>query len=347
MKGVWIEEFNKPYTYRTDIPTPKLDRPTNMIVRIKAAGFCHTELMALAGDFGGPPGFVPGHEPCGVVAEVGSEVTKFKVGDRVGCGLFRSPCNECRECKRGTTNYCSKVGLGGLTENGGMAEYYLADPNWAVHLPDEIEYGTAAPLMCAGSTIYHSILRADQPKGSIIAIVGLGGLGRLGVQFAKAVDYKCVAVDTRQPPIDLAMSLPPRSQPDLILNPLKYSVETALSKIASTFPGATGVAAALTATDALPAFEYSKSIIEKHGTLVFIGQPKEPVPFHYSSFISGDLTIRAGSLGQASVVQEMVDLVQKEGIEVHKQVYGLEDMERLMRDYHEPGMKGKLVVRVD
>jgi alcohol dehydrogenase, propanol-preferring len=228
-----------------------------------------------------------------------------------------------------------------------MAEYYLADPNWAVHLPDEMEYETAAPLMCAGSTIYHSILRADQSKGSIIAIVGLGGLGHLGVQFAKAMGYKCVAVDTRQPPIDLVMSLSPRFQPDLILNPLKDSVGIALSKIASTFPGAAGVAAALTATDALPAFEYSKSIIEKHGTLVFIGQPKEPVSFHYSSFISGDLTIRAGCLGQASVVQEMVDLVQKEGIEVHKQVYGLEDTERLMRDYHEPGMKGKLIVRVD
>jgi D-arabinose 1-dehydrogenase-like Zn-dependent alcohol dehydrogenase len=237
MKGIFISEFNKPYIYRTDIPTPQLTNPHNMIVQIKAAGFCHTELMALAGDFGGKPGFVPGHEPCGVVAVVGPNVTKIKPGDRVGCGLFRNPCNECRECKRGTTNYCAKVELGGLTVDGGMAEYYLADPNWAVRLPDEMSYETAEPLMCAGSTIYNSILRAGQPKGAVLAIVGLGGLGHLGVQFAKALGYRVVAVDTRSAPIDLVNSLPERFRPDLILNPLNDTPEIAIRKIWEIFPG--------------------------------------------------------------------------------------------------------------
>jgi D-arabinose 1-dehydrogenase-like Zn-dependent alcohol dehydrogenase len=98
------------------------------------------------------------------------------------------------------------------------------------------------------------------------------------------------------------------------------------------------------ATDAVPAFEWSKSIIEKHGTLVFIGQPKDKVPLHYLDFIAQDLTIVAGCLGQPAVVQEMVDLVQKEGIEVHKTLYRPEEIGKLMDDYHRPGMKGKLVV---
>jgi D-arabinose 1-dehydrogenase-like Zn-dependent alcohol dehydrogenase len=211
MKGVVLEEFGKPYAYRTDIPSPKLEHPSNMIVRVKASGYCHTEVIAAEGGFGGQCPMVPGHETVGIVAEVGSDVTDFKVGDRVGCGLFRNPCGECRECRRGgSTNYCAKVGLGGLTSNGGMAEYYLADPTWTVKLPDGMSFETAAPLMCAGSTIYNSILRANKPTGSILAVVGLGGLGHLGVQFGKAMGYRIVAADTREPPLKLVSSLPQR-----------------------------------------------------------------------------------------------------------------------------------------
>lgn len=344
MKGIWISEFKQPYIFRTDIPTPTIDNPINMIVKITCAGFCHTELMALNGDFGGPPGFVPGHEPCGVVVAVGERVTNFRVGDRVGCGLFRDYCGHCRECKRGTTNYCATGKLGGLTVNGGMAEYYLASSEWAVKLPSGLDDGAAASLMCAGSTIYNSLLRAKQPEGAIIAVIGLGGLGHLGVQFAKAKGYKVVAVDTRQAPVDLLKTLPQRLQPDLILNPREDNQEKALKKIADKFPNATGVDAALVATDAVPAFAWSKSVIAKHGTLVFIGQPADNVPIHYTDFIVMDLTIVAGCLGQPSTVQEMIDYVDREGIVVHTTKYRPEDIAQLMEDHGKPDVKGKLVL---
>jgi propanol-preferring alcohol dehydrogenase len=228
-----------------------------------------------------------------------------------------------------------------------LQQYYLADPNWAVKLLDEMAFTTAAPLMCAGSTIYNHILRAEQPKGSILAIVGLGGLGYLGVQFAKAMGYHVVAVDTRARPLELVGGLPKRFKPDLLLNPLEDDKETALRNIADTFPDATGVDATLVAMDAVAAFAWSKGIIAKHRTMVFIGQPHDDVPFHDSDFVSQDLTIRAGCLGQASVVQEMVDMVQKEGIEVHKTVYRLEEVEKLMSDNHSPGIKGKLVLEIE
>jgi D-arabinose 1-dehydrogenase-like Zn-dependent alcohol dehydrogenase len=93
-----------------------------MIVQIKAASFCHTQLMVLASSFGGPPGFVLDHEPCGIVVAVGFSVTKFKPGDRVGCGLSQDTCGSCCECRRGTDSYCSSAKLGGLTVDGGMAE---------------------------------------------------------------------------------------------------------------------------------------------------------------------------------------------------------------------------------
>lgn len=105
--------------------------------------------------------------------------------------------------------------------------------------------------------------------------------------------------------------------------------------------------AALVATDAVPAFEWSKGIFVKHGTLVFIGQPKDTVPFHLMNFIAQDLTIRAGCLGQASVVQEMVYLAQVNGIEVHSTIYRMDAIEKLVHDYHQPGMKGNLAISME
>lgn len=235
--------------------------------------------------------------------------------------------------------------MAGLTHNGGMAEYILADPAWTVHLPDTMSFETAAPLMCAGSTIYNSIQNAKQAKGSIIAIVGLGGLGHLGIQFCKAMGYKCVAVETRDAPIALAKTLPSHLQADLVINP-KDGAPAALAAIKECFSGAEGVAAAVVATDALPAFDFSTKIIQKHGVLVVVGQPDDPIPFHYSVFVSQDIKIVPGCLGQKDVVQDMVNMVNAQGVHVEIKTYGLEEVDRLTHDYHDPNMKGKLVVKV-
>jgi propanol-preferring alcohol dehydrogenase len=118
---------------------------------------------------------------------LGQGVTEFKIGDRVGTTLFRQTCGKCDVCTAGTSNLCDTRENAGINSDGGMAEYMRADVNWTVHLPDEMSFETAAPLMCAGSTIYNSIIRTGKPKGSIVALVGVGGLGYLGVQFAKAM----------------------------------------------------------------------------------------------------------------------------------------------------------------
>ncbi|KAH6971639.1 chaperonin 10-like protein [Ilyonectria sp. MPI-CAGE-AT-0026] len=353
MRGIVIEEFNKPYVYRTDIPTPK-PKPGEMLIKMKAAGFCHTELMAAKGDFNSALPMVPGHENVGVICEIGSDVKgDFKIGDRVGVGIFRDLCGKCRECLRGSTNYCISNTLSGLTIGGGMAEYMVADPLWTVKLPDDMPFEVAAPLMCAGSTMYNSIQRAKMPTGSIVAIIGLGGLGHLGVQFAKVMGYKVVAIDTRDEPLALMSTLPPRLQPDLVLN-AKSGVPAALEAISTAFSSstvpslrATGVDFALVSTDALPAFAFATDIIEKHGTLVVVGQPEKPIPMPYSVFISTDLVVIAGCLGQPSTNSEMLATVQREGIHVERRAYELSDVGKLIKDYHDPGMKGKLIFKIE
>ncbi|KAL6412652.1 hypothetical protein AUP68_03857 [Ilyonectria robusta] len=325
MRGIVIEEFNKPYVYRTDIPTPK-PKPGEMLIKMKAAGFCHTELMA-------------------------AKVMSFSIFPRLNAILTIQ--GKCRECLRGSTNYCISNTLSGLTIGGGMAEYMIADPLWTVKLPDDMPFEVAAPLMCAGSTMYNSIQRAKMPTGSIVAIIGLGGLGHLGVQFAKVMGYKVVAIDTRDEPLALMSTLPPRLQPDLVLN-AKSGVPAALEAISTAFSSstvpslrATGVDFALVSTDALPAFAFATDIIEKHGTLVVVGQPEKPIPLPYSVFISTDLVVIAGCLGQPSTNSEMLATVQREGIHVERRAYELSDVEKLIKDYHDPGMKGKLIFKIE
>lgn len=345
MKALLIEEVNKPYTLRTDVAVPKV-KPGMILVCSKAAGFCHTDVMALAGHTNPPLPTVPGHENVGVVAALGEGVTGFNIGDRVGAYLYRNPCHECRECKNKTYNYCDKVTLAGLNGDGGMAEYFLADALWTVHLPDALAFEKAAPLMCAGGTVYQSILNAKLDKGKIMAIVGIGGLGHLGVQFAKVMGYRVVAVDTRSAPLDLVSHLPPRLAPDLVINPTD-GVDKTLERIAATFDGATGVDCTVVCTDALPAFQFSMDIMAKHSVLVFVGLPLEPVPFHFSFFLNKDAIVVAGALGPKESLQEMLELAVKEDIHVEIKEYTMENANQMLKDYENEGMKGKFVVRID
>ena len=347
MCGLRLEEFNKPYVYHTDLPVPT-PKPGELLLQIKAAGFCHTETVAMAGDYAGVNlPVVPGHENVGVVAAVGEGVLDFKVGDRVGTTTFCFACGQCNDCQKGISNYCDSVKAAGFDVDGGMAEYMRADPVWTVKLPDEMQFETAAPLMCAGSTIYNSIHRAKQPPGALIAIVGIGGLGQLGVQYAKALGYKVVAVDTRQSILDHVGKFPKALAPDLAINP-QDGAESALGAIAARFDGARGVAAAIVATDPLSAYAFATKILAKHGVLVVAGLPKEPIPFHYSDIIFRDINITSGTPCPKPLLQEMVDLTVRANVQVEVKVYdGLERVSDLIHDYHDPNITGKLVVKIN
>ncbi|KAG9098406.1 hypothetical protein FRC06_006433 [Ceratobasidium sp. 370] len=347
MRGFRLEEFNKPYVYRDNLPVPTA-RPGEILMKVEAASFCHTELAAMSGDYKNVNlPVVPGHENVGVVAALGEGVTDFEVGDRIATTVFRHGCGNCNDCRNGVSNYCESREEAGFTHDGGMAEYMRADPIWTVKLPDSLAFEVAAPLMCAGSTIFHSIYRANQPKGAIIAISGIGGLGFLGVQYAKALGYKVVAVDTRQSALDHVRTLPPGLAPDLVINPLD-GVGPALQSISSAFDGAPGVGAAIVATDALPAYAFATRIMAKHGTMVVVGLPKDPIPFDHRDIIFRDMHITSGTPCQKARLQEMIDLTVSAKIQVDTKVYaGLESLPELVKDYHDPNIKGKLVVKIN
>ncbi|KAF8577532.1 GroES-like protein [Ramaria rubella] len=353
MKGLQITEFKKPYKLSNGIPVPQINRDNEVLIKVAVAGYCHTEMMVQNGEFeskmhgGNTLPLVPSHEGTGVIVAVGSRVSNVKVphcaqlvqvGDRVATLCIRNPCGKCSDCKQGIPKYCEGADMSGVISNGAGAEYMIADSNYTIPLPSNLDFDSAAPLMCAGATIYCGLKTADLKPGQTVAIIGAGALGHLGIQFAKCMGLRVVSVDSRQAPLDLVKSL--KYAPDYAIDAMK-GVDFALQEI-----GGEGVDATLMATDAIPAHEYGLMLTRKHGTFVVIGQPFDPIPIHYNHLIFRNLTIKGSLLSDAQMAKEMVDLVAEKGIEVKTRSYPLEEIETLVREYHAENHCGKLVLRI-
>jgi alcohol dehydrogenase len=175
------------------------DRPKpgygEVLVRVQACGVCHSDSIAKDGLFPGIPyPIIPGHEVAGVIAEVGEGVTPWTVGTRVGVGWFGGHCGRCEPCRRGDLIDCQNIRVPGLNYDGGYAEYMRTPANGLVRIPDDLASVDAAPLLCAGVTTYNSLRRSGARPGDTVAILGLGGLGHLGVQFARKMGFRTVAI---------------------------------------------------------------------------------------------------------------------------------------------------------
>ncbi|KAF8587918.1 GroES-like protein [Ramaria rubella] len=343
MKGLQITKYKKPYLFSTDIPVPQLERKNEILIKIAVAGYCHGDLMIQNSDIQNMPlgatlPMIPSHEGAGIVMAIGSEVTNFKIGDRVGTMAYKNPCGNCVDCQSGMRRVCESLQLCGVTVNGAAAEYMVADGFSTIPIPPSISFEAAAPLMCAGSTIYAGLKRADLQKGQMVAIIGVGGLGHLGIQLAKCMGLRVVAVDVRQAPLDLAKGL--KHPPDYVIDATK-GIDNAIKEL-----GGEGVDASIIAADANAAFEFGLDLTRKHGTFVAIGLSPEPMLVHYNHLIFRNLTLKGAQLGSPELTKEMVDLVVANDIEVKTRTYLLEDIETLLQDYHKKSRAGKLVMRV-
>src|SRR5215467_4778853 len=155
-------------------------------IRVEACGICHTDAATVTGAY---PGLtlprVPGHEVVGRIEALGSGVSKWKIGQRVGVGLIAGEDGVCEPCRRGDTVNCQNPVVSGVTADGGYAEVMIAEARGIASIPDELNSAEAAPLLCAGITTYNGLRNAGLSGGDLVAVQGIGGLGHLGVQFAR------------------------------------------------------------------------------------------------------------------------------------------------------------------
>jgi D-arabinose 1-dehydrogenase-like Zn-dependent alcohol dehydrogenase len=175
-----------------DIPEPGA---TQVRIRVEACGVCHSDSLTVARSF---PWIqlprTPGHEVAGVIDSLGSGVSNWKVGQRVGVGWHGGHCGQCLSCRKGDFITCSKQQICGISYDGGYAEYMVAPIEALVAIPDELKSAEAGPLLCAGITVFNSLRHAGALPGDLVAVLGLGGLGHLGVQFAVKMGYRTVAL---------------------------------------------------------------------------------------------------------------------------------------------------------
>jgi D-arabinose 1-dehydrogenase-like Zn-dependent alcohol dehydrogenase len=178
-----------------EVPTPKPDI-NQVLIKVKASGLCYTDVHITEGQIPLPIQFprTIGHEPVGEVVEVGQGVTSRKVGDRVGVAWLQNTCGRCEWCLRGKNIFCEKQIGTGINTQGGHAEYMVANADSTMLLPESISYEQAAPIFCAGYTVYSGIRHADPKPHEKIAVVGIGGLGHLGIQYSKACGFETIAV---------------------------------------------------------------------------------------------------------------------------------------------------------
>lgn len=233
-----------------------------LLIRVHACGVCHSDAMVVNGHW---PGLqyprIPGHEVIGVVAAVGANVRGWRVGDRAGVGWFGGSCGHCVHCRRGEQFACtSGAGITGGTRDGGYATHMLADAAAAAHVPAELDAVDAAPMLCAGITTFNALRNSGAGPGELVAIHGVGGLGHLGVQFARRLGFRTVAVNRGREKEALARALGAHAY----LDSEAGDVAAALQALG----GAKAIIATVTSADAMKAIVGG---LGPNGTLMVIG----------------------------------------------------------------------------
>ncbi|PQE03441.1 alcohol dehydrogenase protein [Rutstroemia sp. NJR-2017a BBW] len=325
MLAVQVVEFNKPYLIQR-IPTPSLPlSPHDLLIKIATASLCHTDSMVSSGVFGTSLPCTASHEGAGTVVAVGSAIQDIKLGDRVLCGIIYHRCGECFDCKgpEELRHHCEKAAYLGVKTHGAFAEYEVVDGRECCVLPENVGFQTAAPLACAGVTVWGGLARAGLTAGETVAIVGAGGgLGHLGIQFAKALGLKVIAIDAR----DEALQLAEDSGADVVID-ARQPKEKVVEEVKNA-TGGMGADATINVSDHTTAAATAVAVTK-------MPQP-ENVCIPMPDLIFRDIRIH-GSL-----------IVSKHDIKVHTNPFnGLEEVPKAVELARSGKMKGKPVVLID
>jgi len=289
---------------------------------IAYAGICHSDIHQAREEWG-PAIFpmVPGHEIAGTVTAIGSSVTKFKVGDKIGVGVFVDSCRNCENCKQGLQQYCLEGMTGTYNQlerdgktvaMGGYSNYFVINEDYAVHIPENLSLEGVAPLLCAGITLYSPIKHWNVGPGKKVAVMGLGGLGHMGVKFAVAMGADVTV-----------LSHSPHKKDDALAMGAHHFVATnddsVFAEHAKTFD------VILNTVSAELDINKYVSLLKLDGTLVVIGLPGKPYAVHVGSLLDGRRSIAGSMIGGIPQLQEMLNFCGEKSI--------VSDVEVIKADY--------------
>ena len=365
MLAAQVIEFNKPYKVHK-VPVPSDLGPHDLLIKVAVASLCHTDFMVSVGTMGTQLPCTGSHEGSGTVVAVGSSVSGFKEGDRVMAGIIYHPCGTCPDClgPENYTQYCARSGgYLGVTTHGHFAEFARIDSRTAAVLPDTVSFETAAPLACAGITIYRGVVLSGVKKGEWLAMTGCGGgLGHLGVQFAKALGLNVVGIDAR----DEGLELTRKGGADVVIDARKGHEEVVRQVHAVT--NGEGVTCTLNVSDAAGAMKTAAAVTKMHGTVIQIAQVRLPRPpfslpreigvlmkskpdnvsIPFQELIFRDIRVRGSLISSPQEARDMLQIVAEHGISVNGNSFkGLEEIDKLVHLAESGKMKGKGLLIMD
>ena len=311
--------------------------PGQVLVKLVTTGVCHTDLHAAQGDWPvkPTPPFIPGHEGVGEVVAVGEGVTDVAVGDMVGNAWLWSACGVCEFCRTGWETLCEQQQNGGYTVDGSFGQYMLVDAKFAARIPKGADPVEIAPILCAGVTVYKGLKVSEARPGQWVVISGVGGLGHIAVQYAKAMGLRVAAVDIADDKLELATSF----GAEVVVNARNEDpVEAIQTKI--------GGAHAVLVTAVHPsAFGQAIGMARRGGTIVFNGLPPGDFPAPIFDIVLKGLTIRGSIVGTRQDLAEAIDFYDRGLIHPKVSTRNLDEINAVMEELEQGKVDGRVVVQ--
>jgi len=320
----------------TEIDRHKIEKPNEILIKIEACGVCHSQLHGIEGDWkelGIPPTLptVPGHEVVGIIKEIGDDVTKFRIGDRVGITPLMGACLNCQYCNDGKEYLCEKMEVTGESLKGGYTEYITVSEDFATKVPQSMKPEYAAPLFCAGITAYKAVKAAEPRKNKKIAIFGIGGVGHMAIQFAKVEGCEVTAVSRKQKHLDVAKKLGAdntfvyRAEQEVFLNELIQNY--------GLFDAAIVFAPVDEVTDT------AIKSVKKGGTIVIATVGKIP---NFLAF--EEKTVRGTLIGSRKDMQDVIEISEKHDIHVITETFPLKQANDVLQKLKNSEIEARAVL---
>lgn len=336
MKAAVVRELGKPLVIQ-EVPVPQPNE-NQILVRIAATGVCHTDLHAVHGDWPvkPKPPFIPGHEGVGTVVALGRAVRSAKEGDRVGIPWLHTACGYCSYCRTGWETLCTSQLNSGYSVNGSFAEYALADPTYVGRLPDNLEWGAAAPILCAGVTVYKGLKETEVRPGEWVVISGIGGLGHMAVQYAKAMGMHVAAVDVHPDKLELAKSL----GAEIVIDAKVADVAQEMRRLVH------GAHGALVTAVSPKAFEQAFGTLRPHGTMALVGLPPGSMSLPIFDMVLKRITVRGSIVGTRQDLEEALAFAGSGAVSAHFSWDKIENINAIFARMEEGKIDGRIVVKL-
>ncbi len=335
MRAAVVPQLGSPLEVRElAIPEPG---PFEALVKVEYTGVCHTDLHAAHGDWPVKPTapFIPGHEGVGTVVAVGDRVERVKVGDAVGNAWLASACGECEYCQTGWETLCESQQNSGYSVDGSFGQYMLVDSRYCPVIPDGVDPAAAAPILCAGVTVYKGLKVTDTKPGEWVLVSGIGGLGHIAVQYAVAMGLRVAAVDVDDSKLELA-----RTHGAEVTVNARTSADPAAEIRAATG----GVHGALVTAVNAHAFPQAVGALRRGGTVSLVGLPPEQFPLDIFTTVLFGLTVRGSIVGTRKDMAEALDFFARGKISPTYTVRPMEEINEIFAEMEEGRIDGRVVM---